>query len=246
MELVIGTYNVCHCANYADKKDGVLPVNIEKTASIFSKFDIAGANEVYRDSLKEELKNQTEKLSNFSGLKYSVFGLGKLFTWGDSIGNAIFSKYPIVESKTFFVPEPTDEEKRPEEKDWYEDRIIVKATVDVGRKIDYISTHFGLNLLEQERIVAKLVEILDDCKNPVVLCGDFNTAPRSKILAPIYERLVSTAEVVGKGNAFTYASFNPYLTLDYIFVSKEFKVKSFEVVDVMASDHFPIKAVVEI
>ena len=246
MELILGSYNVCHCADYAEKKDGVLPVNIEKIANIFSKFDIAGANEVYKDSQKEELTNQTEKLATLSGLKNSVFGLGKEFTWGDSIGNAVLSKYPIIASETFFVPEPTDEEKRPDEKDWYEDRIIVKATIDVGVKIDFITTHFGLNPLEQERMIAKLVEVVDSAKNPVVLCGDFNNTPHSDTLKPLYQRLTSSAAVMGKTNEFTLDSFNPYITLDYIFLSKEFKVLSYDVIKVVASDHFPIVARVEI
>lgn len=246
MKLTIGTYNVCHCADFSLKEGNKIPVNIEKTARLISSTDITGANELYQKSDKSELQNQTEKLAALSGHKYFEFGLGAEFRWGDSIGNAVLSKYPIVNVEKIAVSAPLDNEKRADENDWYEDRIIVKATVDIGVKVDYISTHFGLNLLEQERMVDKLVEIIDSCLNPVVLCGDFNSTPHSNILKPIYERLTSAADVVGKTDEFTLDSFNPYITLDYIFLSKEFKVISYEVIKEISSDHFPIRAEVEI
>ena len=246
MKLTIGTYNVCHCADFSLKDGDKLPVNIAKIAALISKTDITGANELYQKSDNFELQNQTEKLAAASGHKYFEFGLGTEFSWGDSIGNAVLSKYPIVSVEKIAVLAPTESEKRPNENDWYEDRIIVKATVDIGRKIDYISTHFGLNLLEQERMVKKLTEIIDESENPVVLCGDFNATPHSDILKPLYERLTSAADVVKKTNEFTLDSFNPYITLDYIFLSKEFKVISYDVIKEIASDHFPIRAEVEI
>lgn len=247
MKLTIGSYNICHCADFSLKEGNNIPVDVAKIANLISPTDITGVNEVYEKSTSNPLlRNQTEELSKLSGHKYTAFGLGKEFDWGDSIGNAVLSKYPIVAVEKIEIPAPTESERRENENDWYEDRIIVKATVDVGRKIDYITTHFGLNLLEQERIVDAIVNILDKCENPVVLCGDFNTTPHSEILAPIYKRLTSAADVVGKTNEFTLDSFNPYITLDYLFLSKEFKVLSYDVIKVIASDHFPIRAEVEI
>ncbi len=246
MKLTVGTFNACHCADFSSKRGDELPVDVKKSASLISETDITGVNELYEKSDNPLLRNQTERLAKESGHKYAEFGFGTEFEWGDSIGNAVLSKYPIVGIEKIAVPAPTKEERRAEETDWYEDRIIVKATIDVGVKIDYISTHFGLNLLEQERMVKRLTEIIDKSENPIVLCGDFNSAPHSDILKPIYSRLRSAADEVGKTNEFTLDSYNPYITLDYIFVSKQFRVLSYDVTKKIVSDHFPIKAEIEI
>ena len=44
----------------------------------------------------------------------------------------------------------------------------------------------------------------------------------------------------------TFASFDPQVTLDYVFISKEFKPVEFEVKDVIASDHLPVFARLEL
>ena len=66
--------------------------------------------------------------------------------------------------------------------------------------------------------------------------GDFNALPHCEALAPIYERLVSSADVMNNTN-FTFSSFNPDRTIDYIFVSEGIKVTSFEVKKDIISDH---------
>ena len=75
MKLTIGTYNVCHCADFSLKDGDKLPVNIAKIATLISKTDITGANELYQKSDNFELQNQTEKLAAASGHKYFEFGL---------------------------------------------------------------------------------------------------------------------------------------------------------------------------
>lgn len=252
MELTFATYNICHCANFKDWDRKTSPlVSIEKTAEVLKDInaDVVGLNEAYDDSIgREDFRKQTEKLAKLCGVNDCVFAKGKKFDWGDVIGNSILSKYKIVKVETYPVPAPTEEERNPEEKNWYEDRVIVKATIDIGREINVMSTHFGLNPLEKKRIVAKLTEILDSDDRPFVLMGDFNALPHREILQPIYDRLQSAADVMGKTNVFTWASFEPLHTLDYIFLSKEFKVVEYEVLDVIVSDHRPVytKAVIEV
>ncbi len=254
VKLTIGSFNICHCADWSVGGDSP-PASPGKTASLIDTigYDIVGLQEVYQDGGSNPLlTNQTSQLLRFSQLTYGVFGLGQRLDWGHSIGNAVLSKYPILSKSIIPVPKPTDEEKRPTENQWYEDRVIVKTTlrisnyVNIDFNIDYITTHFGLNLLEQENMVKTLVKLIDGCANPVVLCGDFNSDPSNKVQKPLRERLTSVADVVGKTDEYTASSLNPYAALDYIFLSKEFRVISYDVVKEISSDHFPIRAEVEI
>jgi endonuclease/exonuclease/phosphatase family metal-dependent hydrolase len=246
--LVVGTYNIQHCLDNTVPIDGPNAVRVDKVAALLIEigYEIVGLNEVYEKGPDDRYCDQAPKLAKLCGAKDYVFGLGKEFEWKDIIGNAVLSKYPIVGQEIIPVPAPTEEERNPEEKSWYEDRVIVKTTIDVGQKIDFISTHFGLNRLEQQRMIAALLKIIDNEDKPFVLCGDFNALPESDILSPLFERLQSAAKETGKQQDFTWASYDPQRTLDYIFLSKEFKVLEFEVVKTVLSDHLPLRAVVEL
>ena len=250
MKIAVGTYNISHCNDFTAPicADGKAVVNVEHTAKLFKqmKCDIMGLNEVYDYGSSEDLRNQTEKLANLSGYSNFYFAKAKEFEWKDIIGNAILSKYKITDVQTFSVPAPEESERDPNENKWYEDRIIVKATIDIGKRINVISTHFGLNRSEQLRMVEALIHILDINDKPCILLGDFNAEPHSKILQPIYNRLRSVADTAMQTEAYTWASYAPQKTLDYIFASDEFIVKSFMVVKKIVSDHFPIKSVLEI
>ena len=242
----VATYNICHCGNYTNWKQGDdLPVDIDRTADMIKKIgaDIIGLNEVYTDAPFEEYCNQTEKLAKIVGYPYCVFAPGKAFEWG-TIGNAILSKYPILNVKKIAVPAPTEEERNPNENSWYEDRVLLCIDVDVdGKRVCVISSHFGLNPMEQRRIVdAACKEI--DCHDTVVFMGDFNVLPDSEFLVPVYARLKSVAQEIGNTEC-TFASYDPKIQIDYIFVSKTVKINGYTVYTDIVSDHRPISAEIE-
>lgn len=239
-KLTVATYNVAHCLDFNYDKQN-RPVDIEKTGLLIKSLnvDFIGLNEVYDNSEKEELNKQTEKLLKFTQMNYGEFALGYDFSWG-VIGNSILSKYPIVNVEKIPVPAPPENERFEGEKIGFEDRVIIKSIIDVGQKICVISTHFGLNKSEQLRMTDALVKILDNETIPCILMGDFNVSPDSEILQPIYQRLTSVADVTDKRYVNTFSSFNPHMTIDYIFVSKEFEVDDFAVLDVILSDHKPL------
>ena len=243
--LKVGTYNIFHCADVNNDNK----VDPDKTAGILHRlgYDIVGLNEVYELGKADPLlTNQARRLTMFSGLTNYFFGLGSLLDGGYIIGNAVLSKYRLTNKETVAVPIP--ENKRPYEEDYYEDRVIVKTTVNVTNelKIDYISIHAGLNPLEQENMITALLEVIDKSENPIIVCGDFNMSPESPRFIPLRQRLISVADVMGKTNEYTLSSTMPHATADYVFVSSEFEVVSYSVEQIIMSDHFPIVAEVKI
>lgn len=250
LKLTFGTYNVQHCADNTVPlgENGKPTVNVRKTAELLKKLnlDVVGLNEVYDKGISEEYCNQTEKIARYLETDGFVFGLGTEFIWKDVIGNAVISRYKILKTEIIPVPAPKEDERPIDEKEWFEDRVIVKTIIDVGREICFISTHFGLNASERKRMSDKLVEILDKTDLPCVLCGDFNALPNSDCLKPIYARMTSAADEFGKTDALTFPSYSPEITIDYIFFSKHFKILNFEVVDEILSDHKPLRAQAEL
>lgn len=247
MKIKAVTYNVCHCRDYSVSTKGDIPVNIEKHGRYLQKInaDIVALNEVFFQGIQETYNNQTEKLSKIAEYPYYVESVGQELSFA-TIGNAILSKYPIEDVEKISVLAPTEDERRKGENKWYEDRAILSIVVNVnGEKVRVMTTHFGLNMLEQERMVNTLIPLIENSKFPIILMGDFNTQPHTDILLPIYEKLKSCADE--KGNTeFTFSSFNPHGTIDYIFVSKGAKVKEFLVRTEILSDHRACQADIEI
>jgi endonuclease/exonuclease/phosphatase family metal-dependent hydrolase len=100
-------------------------------------------------------------------------------------------------------------------------------------------THFGLNEDEQRNAVQTIVENLEPER--CVLMGDFNLTPDSEILKPIKEKIVDTADFCSS-ECLTFPSDKPYEKIDYIFVTPDIKVLSAEAVNIVASDHRPFVA----
>ena len=245
--LKVATYNISHCQDFSASTANGAPVDIKKYGQYIQKIgaDIIALNEVYFDGVSEEFRKQTEKLKDIAMYAYSAEAVGKVLP-RLTIGNAILSKYPIEMVETFPVLAPTEEERIDGENDWYEDRVVLSVVINVeGKKIRVIATHFGLNGLEQQRMIDTVCPIIDDSKIPVIFMGDFNAQPHTEILIPIYERLKSCADEQ-KNTEYTFSSFNPYMTIDYIFTSKGIKVQSFNVKKDILSDHRACLAEIEI
>lgn len=77
---------------------------------------------------------------------------------------------------------------------------------------------------------------------PVIICGDFNDTPVSYTYNKLRKGMNDAFIKAGKGRGNTYNG-KPPLRIDYILYSSEFEAISFEKVEAVLSDHFPIIAV---
>ena len=94
-------------------------------------------------------------------------------------------------------------------------------------------------------MVRALTELIDGADIPVILMGDFNVQPHAPVLQPIYDRLRSCADVTGNTD-YTFSSFAPDRTIDYIFVSEGIAVEEFAARTEIVSDHRACTAVIGI
>lgn len=77
---------------------------------------------------------------------------------------------------------------------------------------------------------------------PVILTGDFNDTPVSYCYRQIANELDDTFVDAGKGLGQTHSQILPMLRIDYIFHSAEFKTIDHRTIDKDYSDHFPVVA----
>lgn len=206
--------------------------------------DVITLNEIASQfSTEDGTINEVEQIAEHCGYEASAFARGTVFPPTRDLGNAILSKFPILEARVIPVPAPTENERRAGEDDWYEDRAILCCVLAAfGTKIRYITTHFGLNPQEKERMMSALCGLLAESEMPTVLSGDFNAPPHAEILKPLYDKYVNAAEAVGAEDSTLCPPMESPMTVDHIFVSRHFEVSEYRVIKRVLSDHYPCVA----
>jgi endonuclease/exonuclease/phosphatase family metal-dependent hydrolase len=158
-------------------------------------------------------------------------------------GDAILSKTPftLVRASSFSpVPRPYPRERR---------GAIWIETIAAGRTWQIINTHFGLGRSERR---VQAVELVDEwilpalARSTVVVCGDFNSRPASRVHQTIGRSLRDVFRGSGQRNGHTFSTRWPFVCLDYIYASPELGVHRAEAwkspLAGRASDHFPVVA----
>ena len=189
----------------------------------------------------EGYTDQTNAIA--SGLGFNgYFGEAIKVKGASPYGNAVVSKFPFKSVETFAIPDP----KTKRGKYSFESRCVIKAVVNFeGKDVCFLICHMGLNLSEQKNAVKTICDLVDEIKTPVILMGDFNTTPRSRVLKPIRDRLQDTDKMNPVKNCGTYPSDKPEKKIDYIFYRGLKCVKTQTIKEVF-SDHLPIIAEFEI
>ncbi|TXK75237.1 endonuclease/exonuclease/phosphatase family protein [Mesonia sp. HuA40] len=178
--------------------------------------------------------------------------------WGGY--NAIFyneDKFALLESNTFWLSETPEQES----KGWDAKQVTIatyallkdKAT----RKRFYVlNTHLDrvgeVAKLESLKLIKRKIEEINKKHYPVIIGGDFNS---KETTAPIAyfdkyfkdaKKVAQTAPIGPKGTFNYFNSRIPHkYRIDYIYVSKAIKVKSYQVLDNQyegryPSDHYPV------
>lgn len=170
-----------------------------------------------------------------------VFGFS-LMNHKSEFGNAILSKHDFTYTNVVFTRKDYIEDLDLFDKD-YNVRNLQHAVVEVdGEKINILN-HHGHHIdahkngdEETMRQCKMIADYIDDLDGKIILCGDFNLAPKSESLEQINDLLDNQCI---KSNIETTRTPLTHKTevCDYIFTSKDIEVKRFEVMSDIASDH---------
>ena len=229
MLLRIMSYNTQHCLNFYTKK-----IDFDIIADTIRQChaDIIGLQEMRDASPDPEYQAQTKIIAEKLGYPFYYFAEAIRFDGIHPYGNAIISRYPIASAETILIPDPA----APKYDGYYETRCLLKATVAVGRGLNVLVSHFGLNPDEQENAVETVLKHVSS--QHCVLLGDLNMEPGNPILQPLAERLSDTAQHFSMPQ-WSFPADNPTAKIDYIFVSKDVAVQSAEIPAIISADHRP-------
>jgi endonuclease/exonuclease/phosphatase family metal-dependent hydrolase len=192
--------------------------------------DIIGLQEVLRPSSGEGFDQAGQIAEGFG--YHAAFGLA-MKSSGIDFGNAVLSKFPILRSQTFALPQLDAEEPR----------CLVFAELDAPfGKLPFFVTHLSWRFDEGHVREAQVKAIADHVRDlapatgfPPVVVGDFNAAPDSDEIRFMLGRcslggrsthFVDAFGLVGHGEGSTFSRHNPFATefrepdrrIDYIFV----------------------------
>jgi len=161
----------------------------------------------------------------------------------EKYGNAILSRCPIDYVAAKKLPSLMN-------KYHHEPRGALWVSVKIHNStLNIITTHLGLNQLEACQQARNLISedwlTHPQCQGPVILCGDFNSSPRSSCWKILNRKLKDAQlKIHPKKHRATWFSQFPVRSIDHVFVSPEIEVVGIQVpwthLDRQASDHLPL------
>lgn len=150
-------------------------------------------------------------------------------------GNAILSRYPVLEHGQGTVPKGAGVMKRG----------YLWARVDVGNGEDLlvIATHLHHIESEHEVRIPQVQTILDfwGGRERTIILGDMNSWPDSPEMDLFREAGLQDAfALIGRGDGYTFASNNLYERIDYLWVTSDLQVSELVIPQSTASDHLGV------
>lgn len=224
--------------------------------------DILCLQEFYQRSGHPRYEN-VEALKGRLGLKYAWIQPKVWPPHNQIFGQAIFSRYPIIDKGTVELPHTWNHAL-------WADLLADGDTIRVF-SIHLQSIYLGADGegaverflsdqetdLEQGRIVLSklkrgfmtraeqarvLAEAIGQSPYPVLVCGDFNDTPVSYAYRTIARGLKDAYARKHLHIGPTFAGRIPWLRIDYILTSKDFRIHSSQRHAIGWSDHFPVEA----
>lgn len=161
-------------------------------------------------------------------------------------GNAIYTKFPILEKEVFFFDlEYSKDFRFPKAGVSFDNqpRNIIKVRLDTIHGELNVSNIHGIYQLDRnkgdserrDKMVDRILEVQSN-DSPTIIGGDFNLEPNTNAIA----RLKSFYRELVTGSNIETTKVNKKQILDYMFVSDDIKVEHFKVRNVRVSNHYPL------
>jgi endonuclease/exonuclease/phosphatase family metal-dependent hydrolase len=162
-------------------------------------------------------------------------------------GNAILSRLPMRRRRAAPLPRLNSR---------HEPRAALWVEVDVGsRPLQVVMAHLGTasaeRLLQVDELLGRRWLDNPECHEPLVLCGDFNVLPGSRVYRRLTRRL-RDVQTVAEGHHPLRTWFGPFpLTrIDHVFIGQQLRVRQVHIPRTslarVASDHLPLGVDLEI
>ncbi len=230
------SYNIHH----GEGMDG--RVDLTRIAEVIRQCeaDLVALQEVDRGVRRTDRVDQPARLAELTGMNV-VFERNIEHEGGD-YGNAVLSRMPVERYQNHFLPQCRPGELR--------GLLEVQVTLD-DQPLVFYATHFDYRPSDEERMasVAMLKEKMEPhARQPVIVAGDLNDTPDSRVLESARAFLVDTCHQDADA-VLTWPADAPSQRIDYILSNGHPSLRCVEfrvLPETVASDHRPILAVFEV
>ncbi len=224
------TYNIHH----GEGTDGQL--DVKRIAEVISsqKADLVALQEVDRGVARTAGRDLPAELAELTGLHY-VFEKNIDFQ-GGHYGNMILSRFPIERFRNRHYKMLREGEQR---------GLLQVVVYAGGQPLVFMATHIDHRSDDSERLI-NVDEIRETANGheslPVIVAGDFNDHPGSRVHSKMKELFRDAWEVVGRGDGFTFSADRPRSRIDYVWMSRHPTLEpvAARVIASEASDHLPL------
>lgn len=154
-------------------------------------------------------------------------------------GVALLSRYPIVEWSNHIITRLSTQQETPMPAPL---PGFLEARIDVrGTAVRVFNTHLDYrpDPSARRQQVAEMLVHIGDPGIPTLLFGDLNAQPNAPEIQPLLHKLTDTWPA-SAGSGFTYPADTPVRRIDYVLISRHFRVRSASVPITSASDHRPV------
>ena len=223
------TYNIHHGEGLDQK------VDLPRIAELIKheKADIVALQEVDKGVKRTDGRDLPAEFAKLTGMT-AVFSNNFHFQGGE-YGNAILTRFPaLTRTNLHYQMLYTNEQ-----------RGVLQLTLDVGGKqIYFMDTHIDFRPGDEERLknVSELKQLVTAHHDlPIIICGDFNSTPKSTTHKAMSEFLTDAWPKAGKGSGYSFPADKPNRRIDYAWISSD-KVEAVRawVPVTEASDHRPV------
>ena len=197
--------------------------------------DVVFLQEVDKNTIRSgKDSHQAKDLAELTGMHYH-FASASYKSEGEQ-GQAILSKYPIIDAESFRLPCPEESNG--------ETRSLAIIVVEIeGVNVAFMTVHLDHRSdVDREFQIAQMLEHTKKYDNyPIIFGGDFNMKPDNDNFNLIKKQFA----MVTDDHPFTFPQINPTTTIDFILLNN----KASELLDVVdyytvdeqyASDHLPL------
>ena len=226
------TYNIHHGEGLDVKVDLARIADLIKREGA----DLVALQEVDKGTERTARRDFPAELAALTGLT-CVFS-NNFSLQGGEYGNAVLTRFPVKQAtNTWFVKVNETEQ-----------RGLLQLVLEVhGSELVLLATHLDHRSTDAARWsnVCEIEALLKAQRGkPILLCGDFNDVPSSRVCRRLNEMFEDAWALAGQGDGFTVPAEKPRRRIDYIWVAKGGPLVPLKawVPESQASDHRPVVA----
>jgi len=178
----------------------------------------------------------TERIAHELQMNYVYYPAAIEPTYGKNFGNAILSRWPIINPQKLILPHKSFSNRM--------NRIATRATIRIaGADILVYSIHtesvFTLPDFREDQYAA-IVDNIDAEARLVIVGGDFNTFTKAAVEELEKNYIQAGLVRVSEGSGYTFVKYGMEMSSDHIFAKGFVLRETGKMVRATASDHLPI------